>query len=32
VRGGGAGTMDATLGKMQRRSLEREAARRASRR
>jgi uncharacterized membrane protein YphA (DoxX/SURF4 family) len=32
ARGGGAGTMDATLGKMQRRSLEREAARRASRR
>jgi hypothetical protein len=29
VKGGGAGTMDATLGKMQRRSLEREAARQA---
>ena len=27
VRGGGAGTMDATLGKMQRRSIEREAER-----
>jgi hypothetical protein len=31
VRGGGAGTMDATLGKMQRRSLKREAERQAAR-
>ncbi len=29
LRGGGAGTMDSTLGKMQRRSLEREAERQA---
>jgi hypothetical protein len=32
LRGGGPGTMDATLGKMQRRSLEREAERQAARR
>ena len=31
IRGGGGGTMDAVLGKMQRRSLEREAERRTSR-
>jgi hypothetical protein len=31
IRGGGVGTMDSTLGKMQRRSLEREAERRGQR-
>lgn len=32
IKGGGAGTMDALLGQMQRRSLEREAARKAAER